>query len=402
MKPNRRHKNAPLVGFQFDPANETARFSMYVPGGGGRLRRRATVHATSYEEAVRLWSDFREGVQAGAKRMSAEAPTFGAFVNEYFPLIAANVSPKTARDYGYAIRRHLLPAFAVFRLTEMTSAALNAFGARLKSDGYAGATINGYVSLAALLLGYAVEFDVIAELPLKKKIKKQRANKPCLELNAEERARFLAAFDDRDGFLAHMAEVMPPRHASRNGTSPLRRGGGAGLRLDGRAADAYFLRYRRSKDLFLVALETGLRSGDLLRLEIRNVDLVNGWIRLIQQKTGAEVVIPVSNACHGVLERRLLNRAAESEPVFLTENGCPYPKSTVDRYFKIAKKIARINRRVRFHDLRHAFASSLATAGVPLQFIGKVLGHRSPAMVARYARPDARVLDAVRAALDRP
>jgi hypothetical protein len=43
------------------------------------------------------------------------------------------------------------------------------------------------VSLAALLLGYAVEFDVIEELPLKKKLKKQKANKPCLELNAEER-----------------------------------------------------------------------------------------------------------------------------------------------------------------------------------------------------------------------
>ena len=76
---------------------------------------------------------------------------------------------------------------------------MNRLGASLKAQGYAGATVNKHMTLAALLLGYAVEFDVIAELPLKKKLKKQRANKPCLELNSEERAAFLAAFNNEEG-----------------------------------------------------------------------------------------------------------------------------------------------------------------------------------------------------------
>ena len=125
-----------------------------------------------------------------------------------------NVSSKTARDYRYAVDCHLLPRLGAFRLTDITSGVLNQFGARLKTAGYAGATVNNYMYLAALLLGYAVEFDVIEDLPLKKKLKKQKANKPCLELNAEERANVLAAFDDIAGFRRHLAETMPKPKAA--------------------------------------------------------------------------------------------------------------------------------------------------------------------------------------------
>jgi hypothetical protein len=52
-----------------------------------------------------------------------------------------------------------------------------------------------------------VELDVIAELPLKKKLKKQKANKRCLELNAE-RAAFLAAFNGEPGFRRFLADLL--------------------------------------------------------------------------------------------------------------------------------------------------------------------------------------------------
>src|SRR5205814_8444941 len=104
----------------YEPETGTAHFSMYVPGSAGRERKRATLRASSYDDAVRLWSEFRARVQAGSGRTSPEAPTFREFIAAYLPLIASNVAAKTIRDYRYVIDRHLMPAFANRRLSEKT------------------------------------------------------------------------------------------------------------------------------------------------------------------------------------------------------------------------------------------------------------------------------------------
>lgn len=141
-----------LIGFAYDEAAGIAHFSMYVPGTAGRDRKRATVHADSHDEAVRLWSAFRSRAAEGFARPSPEAPTLRDFITDFFPSIEANVAPKTARDYRYAIDRHLLPHLGALRLTDITSGVLNQLSARLKAKGYAGATVNNYVNVAALLL----------------------------------------------------------------------------------------------------------------------------------------------------------------------------------------------------------------------------------------------------------
>ena len=400
-----RQRHDRLIGFTYDEAAGVAHFSMYVPGTAGRVRKRATVRAASYDQAVGLWSAFRSRAAEGLRRPSPEAPTFCEFISDYFPSIEANVKEKTAIDYRYSIDRHLIPQLGALRLTEITSGVLNRLGASLKASGYAGATVNKYMTLAALLLGYAVEFDVIAELPLKKKLKKQQANKPCLELHTEERAAFLAAFNDEPGFRRFLAETMPkgkPRQ-TKDGRFGSRRAHGAGMRDDSDAAHAYFLRFQTSRDLFVAALETGIRSGDLRALTRRHVDFEEGWIRFIQQKTSKEVVIPISHECRLALQSALGSREVSSadDPVFVTETGLPYGQSTMRRYFKVAKRVAGITRRVRFHDLRHTFGCDLATAGLPLRFIGKVMGHANASTTERYARPDQVVLERVREALNR-
>jgi integrase len=399
-----RQRHDRLVGFTYDEAAGVAHFSMYVPGTAGRVRKRATVRAASYDQAVGLWSAFRSRTAEGLRRPSPEAPTFCEFITDYFPSIEANVKAKTAIDYRYSIDRHLLPQLGALRLTEITSGVINHLGASLKASGYAGATVNKYMTLAALLLGYAVEFDVIPELPLKKKLKKQKANKPCLELNSEERAAFLAAFNDEPGFCRYLAETMPKGKLRQvtDGRFGSRRAHGAGMRDDSDAAHAYFLRFQTSRDLFLVALETGIRSGDLRSMARHHVDFEEGWIRFIQQKTSKEVVIPISHECRLALQSALASREVSADdPVFVTDTGLPYGQSTMRRYFKIAKRLAGISRRVRFHDLRHTYGCDLATAGVPLGFIGKVMGHSNATTTERYARPDQIVLERVRDALNR-
>lgn len=89
-----------------------------------------------------------------------------------------------------------------------------------------------------------------------------------------------------------------------------------------------------------------------------------------------------------------------SEFVFVTESLRPYSAKPIQRYFQRAKAIAGIDRKFRFHDLRHTFGLNLASAGVSLQVIARCLGHSTTKMAERYARPSEESLRAVVSALD--
>jgi len=78
----------------FDQKTQLARLSAYVPGSGGRERKRETVFAATYDDAVRLWTAFRERVERPHVR-PAVAPFFSDYIADYFDDVAAQVSPVT-------------------------------------------------------------------------------------------------------------------------------------------------------------------------------------------------------------------------------------------------------------------------------------------------------------------
>ncbi|HKO55059.1 MAG TPA: hypothetical protein VJ276_04220 [Thermoanaerobaculia bacterium] len=110
------------------------------------------------------------------------------------------------------------------RLSDVTAGMVNRWSARLMSDGYSGATVNGYVNTIRLLLGYALKWDVIEDLPIKKSVDKYKVNLPCNELSLDEERRFLAAFDDEPAFRGWMRSTIP---VAACGSSP-RQGRGSG------------------------------------------------------------------------------------------------------------------------------------------------------------------------------
>ena len=69
--------------------------------------------------------------------------------------------------------------------------------------------------------------------------------------------------------------------------------------------------------------------------------------------------------------------------VFSSEKGNPI--TDVKKGFAGALKRAGIDRHVRFHDLRHTFASHLIMKGVDLRTVAKLMGHRDIEMTMRYA-----------------
>ena len=84
----------------------------------------------------------------------------------------------------------------------------------------------------------------------------------------------------------------------------------------------------------------------------------------------------------------------------MNDDGSRVADITLRRAFLQAKRIAGITRRFRFHDLRHTAACTLASAGVSLQVIQKILGHTSIRMTERYVRVNDATVSEARRALD--
>ncbi len=331
------------------------------------------------------------------------------FVDECFGDIRAKVRPHTAASYDYAIRAHILEEFGPLRLFEITTGKVNRWSARLISQGYSGATVNGYVDIVRLLLGYAFRWDILEVLPIKASaLDRYKVNLPCNELSSEEEQRFLAAFDNEAAFRKWIERHMPrghvrqlPRAKAKPKLFGAKRVYGAGIRHDSDAAGEYYRRFRAAKPLFVAALECGLRRGDLLSMRWHSVDWETGTLAIVTGKTQRRTFIPLSESVRETLQE-CRSRSVVGTYVFADADGNPYPEKTIVRYFAIAKALAGFSdRALRFHDLRHSFASKLAREGVNLEFIAGAMGHSSNRQTARYARPGATAIESVKSALDR-
>jgi integrase len=129
-------------------------------------------------------------------------------------------------------------------------------------------------------------------------------------------------------------------------------------------------------------LHTGLRRGELFKLQWPDVDFDRGFITLRGPKGGTDAKIPLNSAARELL----LNHPQTDSPfVFPGRNGgqrTRYPKA-IDRI----REKAGLDPSFRpCHGLRHFFASQLASSGeVDLYVLQRLLTHKSPVMTQRYS-----------------
>jgi integrase len=402
--------NGRIPGFKYNPKNHTARFSLYVPNSGGKLRRALTVDAPSRAEALVLWQAFRDevggvdpeqpkrGIAPQSAASASGSPSFRVFIEEHLEKICARLAPKTLSTYQTIADARLIPFFGDKVLTAIHSCDVEDFMAVTLKE-CSPAYVNACVRTFKALLRHAVKRRVIADSPLTEKIKFEDVQLPELELNDAERVAFLGAFDDEIAFRADIGSRRRQAHVvtSEHFKSP--RQFGFGLNPESDASHFIFLRFRALKPMFVVALETGLRKSDLLNLRWSQVDASAGFIRLTMKKTKKWAVVPISQLCREALDE-CRRRPVVSEFVFVTEEGRQVADITLRRAFLRAKRIAKLTRRFRFHDLRHSAACTLASMGVSLQVIQKILGHTSIKMTERYVRVNDSAVAEARRALD--
>jgi integrase len=391
-----------LPGFKYDPRTRTARFAVIIPGTKGKDRRRTSAYGVSLNEARKLWSEFHSMVLSGRGKPS----TFAEYIERYGTLLLGRLSPKARKKDESRVRRVLVPFFGAVPLSDINAALVKDFVASLKTDGfsrvsadgsterrpYAAPSINNALSILRKVLNDAKDRGVIDTYPIRGKLPRQEEPELHLQLNADEKKRFLAAFDDEAGFRKLIEDEYRIRSAQVGASS---RGG----KPTSEAVAYYFQRFRDSKRIFVIALETGLRKGDLLGLLWTCV--APDYIELKTEKTKKKAHIPLSQACKAALLECLMQTKTGAS-VFLSPEGRPFSETTFKRYFVIAKKLAGITRRFRIHDMRHSFGSTLGDEDVSLLHIQRAFGHSTPKMSLRYIHTSDESLNfAISTALDR-
>ena len=130
---------------------------------------------------------------------------------------------------------------------------------------------------------------------------------------------------------------------------------------------------------------TGARCGELLRLEWSDVDLPRHklWLRSRKQSKRTRETsrqIPINDRLSDALYRQHLHTGTKRY-VF----GDEYMFSSKTAYKRIERTLRGSEyERIRYHNLRHSFASNLAAAGVDDRIIDKLMGHTTEAMRRRY------------------
>jgi len=155
----------------------------------------------------------------------------------------------------------------------------------------------------------------------------------------------------------------------------------------------------KSKDpllypIVLLAISTGMRRGEIINLRWRDVDLAKHMLVLHETKNGERRAATLAGRALEETVRLSKSKHENADFVFPSANGAR-PIDFV-KAWKTALREAKIDD-FRFHDLRHTAASYLAQGGATSLDIAAVLGHKTLAMVKRYAHlSDSRVAHVVR------
>lgn len=134
------------------------------------------------------------------------------------------------------------------------------------------------------------------------------------------------------------------------------------------------------KALYMFAIKTGLRQGEIRELKWTDIDYQNGLVRVVAGEEDSTRFVPM----HPIVKDILKQLPKHGRYVFGNEDG-----TKLSRYGAIVTAFEHACGRqgiadLRFHDLRHTFASDYMMAGGSIKLLSQYMGHTSIRMTERY------------------
>ncbi len=136
-----------------------------------------------------------------------------------------------------------------------------------------------------------------------------------------------------------------------------------------------------TKTAIIVGLFTCARLREILNLEWNDINFEQDIIRIRQEKTNKEILIPL----HPELKRYLLKIKEKSNGRYIVSYKGNKVKS-IKKSFERVKRISGV-RDIWFHDIRRTGATYLIMNGVDISLVSKMLGHNDIKVTMRYINP---------------
>lgn len=146
--------------------------------------------------------------------------------------------------------------------------------------------------------------------------------------------------------------------------------------------------------VFLFALNTGMRRGEICGLMWTNFHWINDSLARISfseqltpegERQGLKGHTTRTLTLNANLSRKLFAIKKENGYVFQDTRGNPINPNNLSRIWKETQVNVGMKKIIKFHGARHSYASLLASMGVGLQTIGKILGHKDSKVTQIYS-----------------
>jgi len=279
-----------------------------------------------------------------------------------------NIKDSTLTEYKAVLKNHVYPVFGLRPLTKITRLMVREFITQKKNANLSRSTIKNILAPGRAIYNQAIDDDVIQFNPISnvgKFNKRQPKEKQINPLTRDELAKLLKTIGEK--MLHHYPALLC---ASRSG---LREGELIGLKPYDLDFNGRFINVERS---IYRGKVTTPKNGKTRRVDM-SLQLTNTLDALVATRK--------AEAWRKELEKPVSERRNPDEVIaevmegwlFTTPIGTQLdPNNLRKQVFYRCLDLAEL-RRVRFHDLRHTFASLLIQQGESLAYVKDQLGHHS-------------------------
>jgi len=131
----------------------------------------------------------------------------------------------------------------------------------------------------------------------------------------------------------------------------------------------------KHKTILVLIYSAGLRLGELVNLEIGDIDSESMKIHIREAKGKKDRYVMLSEKVLQLL-REYYRKYKPERYIIEGQNGGKYSPKSVQSVFKRALKKAGIRKKATVHTLRHSFATHLLDEGTDIRYIQELLGHK--------------------------